>query len=283
LIGALLVAFVAAVVVALMVRGEPVKTDRNEDLVAEQSEGPWPTRVLAAFDELFQHVGAWMILGVVAAALLEVALPKDAFAELDSTLLQFVVITLVAIPSYVCAPSATPLAAVLLAKGISPGAVLVGLLLGPATNVATIVFLRRWFGTWAAAVGVGAAVVVSWTFGFILDHFGVLNVPASALVHQHEHGVVWEWLALISGLLLVRAVYRTGARGFMATIAGEHGHEHGTGEHLHDVVGGHGHGDHEHGGHEHGGHGHGGHGHGAHDHDGHGHGGHGHGGHGHGQ
>src|SRR5690606_10428252 len=152
--GALLVAFAAAIAVALWMRRDPIHSERCEDLNPTRSEGPWLARIFSAFEELFHHVGAWMILGIVAAALLEVGLPADWLDKVDSPFLQFVIITIVAVPSYVCTPSATPLAAVLLSKGISPGAVLVGLLLGPATNVATIVFLRRWFGGSAAAVGI---------------------------------------------------------------------------------------------------------------------------------
>ena len=151
------------------------------DLEPQIPEGPWPRRALAAFDELFQHIGAWMILGIVGAALLEVALPAEAFEGVQGWVAQFTVITLIAIPSYVCAPSATPLAAVLLAKGLSPGAVLVGLLLGPATNVATIVFLRRWFGGKAAAVGsgvCGVSVLADWT----------LHRPGVAVGSLHRDG-----------------------------------------------------------------------------------------------
>ena len=40
-------------------------------------------------------------------------------------------------PAYVCASGATPLVAVLIYKGASPGAVLAFLLTGPATNITT--------------------------------------------------------------------------------------------------------------------------------------------------
>jgi hypothetical protein len=245
LAGALLVAFGAAVVVALIVGRDPVHSDRSEDLAPTVTEGPWPTRALAAFDELFHHVGAWMILGIVAAALLEVGLPAEAFRDVEGTWAQFAVISLVAIPSYVCAPSATPLAAVLLAKGLSPGAVLVGLLLGPATNVATMVFLRRWFGARAAILGISAVVVISWAFGFAIDSFWDLETPfqAGEHTHEHHHGIVWEWMALLSGLLVVRAAYRSGVRGFLSSLSGGHGHDHGDPGHGggHGDRGAHGH------------------------------------------
>lgn len=241
--GALLVAFVAALVVSSVVKkSEPTLDVPPPSIVTGVTQGTWPRKVLGAFDELFHHVGAWMILGIVGAALVEVALPQEAFSGVQGWLAQFAVISLVAIPSYVCAPSATPLAAVLIAKGLSPGAVLVGLLLGPATNVATLVFLRRWFGTRAAVVGVVAVVLMSWAIGFVLDSVWAGPVIAPTSEHEHSHGVIWQLLALLSGLLLLRAVFRTGVRGFLSTLQGEHGHSHGHDELGHGQHGGHHHG-----------------------------------------
>ena len=50
------------------------------------------------------------------------------------------------VPLYMCASASTPIAAALIVKGISPGAAIVFLLAGPATNVTTIVMLTRQFG-----------------------------------------------------------------------------------------------------------------------------------------
>jgi hypothetical protein len=235
---ALLVAFGAAMMVAFVFKEKSEQAAVTEDLALPTLEGPWPRRILQAFDELFQHVGAWMILGVVAAALLEVALPPEAFSQFGNWPSQFLVITLVAVPSYVCAPSATPLAAVLLAKGLSPGAVLVGLLLGPATNIATLVFLRRWFGRRAAFFGVLSVVALAWLFGYLVDTFWSFEFAEMAHTEEHEHGLFWEFMAIVSGGLLLRALYRAGVRGFMSTLQGEHGHSHGP---EMDGHGGHGH------------------------------------------
>ena len=82
---------------------------------------------------------------------MQATLTQDALVSMAGSGADIFVVTLLAVPSYVCASSATPLAAVLLAKGISPGAVLCGLLLGPATNLATLAWLRRAYGPRATA------------------------------------------------------------------------------------------------------------------------------------
>lgn len=240
--------FASLMVTAVATRAPQEASALDGSLSTGSGQGSWGARAVRAFDELFHHVGAWMILGIVGAALLEVALPESAFDEVNGWFAQFAVISLIAVPSYVCAPAATPLAAVLLAKGLSPGAVLVGLLLGPVTNVATMTFLRHWFGMKAAVLGAVTVVSLSWACGLILDTFWAGPLLSPATHDEPEHGVVFQVAALVSGILLLRAVFSSGVRGFLSTLEGDHGH------------GGEGHGAHgnAHGqnGEEHGGHGH---------------------------
>lgn len=241
--GALLVAFSAAVVVGRMRSHTSTLSDRAR--VTPRIEGSFAERILHAFDELLHHIGSWMLLGLVVAALLEVALPVEALASWDEWYLQFLVVTLVAVPSYVCAPSATPLAAVLLTKGMSPGAVMVGLWLGPATNLATIVFLRHWFGKGGALVGVLTVVATAWVIGIWVD-FGLAPHLSDVVFtsESHEHSLPWLVAAGISGLIVLRALYKAGVRGFLSTLVGQHGHGHSghDPDHGHGYERGHEHG-----------------------------------------
>ncbi len=235
LLGGLVLAFFAGLIVAGVTSRVRTGGQSSLPLQAPQTTGSFLQRALHAFDELLHHIGAWMLLGLVAAALLEVALPAEALAHVDGWFAQFAAVTLVAVPSYICAPSATPLAAVLIGKGISEGAVLVGLLLGPATNIATIVFLRRWFGGKTTMVGLGGVVALAWMIGGAVDGF----VPPGVVFgveegHHHESGWIWMALSVGSGLIILRALYRAGVRGFLSTLVGHHGHSHGEeGGHAH--------------------------------------------------
>ncbi|MDZ7739465.1 MAG: permease [Bacteroidales bacterium] len=56
------------------------------------------------------------------------------------------IILLAAIPVYICATASVPIAAVLMLKGLSPGAALVLLMAGPATNAATITMIAKVMG-----------------------------------------------------------------------------------------------------------------------------------------
>ena len=63
----------------------------------------------------------------------------------------FVVMALIGVPMYICALASTPIAAGLLFSGVSPGATLVFMLVGPATNIATIGLVRNELGNRALA------------------------------------------------------------------------------------------------------------------------------------
>jgi uncharacterized membrane protein YraQ (UPF0718 family) len=257
LLGALLLAITAAVVVGrvLASRVEPPPAPAS-DLELGTGESGWQ-RALSQLDELFVHILPYTMVGLLAAAYAEVALDADALNGLAYGWLDVLVVTLVSVPVYVCAASATPLAAVLVAKGLSPGAALVGLLLGPATNVATLGFMRASFGLRATLGATLTAVAVTWVLAFGVNATSL--IPAVALEDEaaHAHGAL-SYVAL--GLLLawaLRSVYLHGVdalfeglrlnQGGAAHRRDHHGHEaHG---HAH---GGHGHahGDH-HGGHGH--------------------------------
>jgi hypothetical protein len=75
------------------------------------------------------------------------------------------------IPLYVCATASTPIAAALMLKGLNPGAALVFLLSGPATNPASVVMLIRMLGKRSTAIYLAAIAAGSLSMGFLLNRF----------------------------------------------------------------------------------------------------------------
>src|SRR5882672_3180732 len=123
-----------------------------------------------AFRQLLDDTGYWIVLGIVLSGLIAAALPP-AFLEryLGNELVSMLVMLLVGIPIYVCASEATPLAAALVMKGLNPGAALVFLLVGPATNIGSVVLLTKFLGARIMAIYLGAIVVVALLAGFALN------------------------------------------------------------------------------------------------------------------
>ena len=288
-------AMVAALVVARFAPAAEGDFDGRVVPDVEAVTGSFGRRFVGAFDELLYHVAPWTVVGLIAAAYVQAVLPAESLEGMHAYGLDLLVVTLVAVPSYVCAASATPLAAVLLMKGMSPGAVLVGLLLGPATNVATVGFMRASYGTRATVIGGVTLIAAAWTLGLALD---LAPIPLATVTPEsvaHDHGPVALVAAAALTLVLLRSIWLNGLRAWLGSLGeamglGDHGHDHAHGHFHHHA--GHDHAGHDHAGHDHAGHDHGGHaghdhadharhGHAGHDHGGPDHADHGHAGHGH--
>jgi hypothetical protein len=73
------------------------------------------------------------------------------------------------IPVYVCATASVPVAAVLIMKGLTPGAALVFLMTGPATNAASFVTIWKVLGKTAAILYLATVAGCALMSGVLLD------------------------------------------------------------------------------------------------------------------
>ncbi|MFT5169675.1 MAG: hypothetical protein ACI8Q2_000286, partial [Candidatus Omnitrophota bacterium] len=80
-----------------------------------------------------------------------------------------VIMLIAGIPLYICASGSTPVAAALILKGMSPGVALVFLLVGPATNVATILMVWRFLGKQSLGVYLFSIMASALLFGWGLN------------------------------------------------------------------------------------------------------------------
>jgi hypothetical protein len=112
---------------------------------------------------------------------------------------------IVGIPFYICATASTPIAAALILKGVSPGAALVFLLAGPATNMASLTVLVGTLGRRATAIYLSSIAVCSVLFGLIVDQiYAHWGISAQAMVGQASEVVpMWaHWAGALMVLLL---------------------------------------------------------------------------------
>ena len=73
------------------------------------------------------------------------------------------------LPSYICATASVPIALALHIKGFSMGALIVFLMTGPATNIATISVAAKQIGKKATIIYISTIVVCSITAGLLFD------------------------------------------------------------------------------------------------------------------
>jgi HflK protein len=122
------------------------------------------------FVELLDDVSWWLALGIVLSAVAVVAIPARLFDGMwGGGIASMVLMLVLSIPLYTCASCSTPMAAALALKGLSPGAVLVFLLAGPATNIGSLVVLLKVLGRHAVAAYLAAVVIMTLAAGFGLN------------------------------------------------------------------------------------------------------------------
>ena len=122
-------------------------------------------------------------------------------------------------PTYVCASAATPLVAVLLLGGLSPGAALAFLITGPATNITTFGVLTQLHGKRAAVMFSLAIIGTSVGLGYAVNAF-FGNIPIVALDMLTVEGASAYKIASLIGLVLLfsASLLRRGPRGFVAEL-----------------------------------------------------------------
>ncbi|KPL03172.1 MAG: hypothetical protein AMJ90_03835 [candidate division Zixibacteria bacterium SM23_73_2] len=123
------------------------------------------------FFTFFEDIIWYIVLGFLIASLISVLVPHDFFVRNLSGkgFVSMLVMVLVGVPLYICSVSATPVASALILKGISPGAALVLLLVGPATNVATMVAVGKFLGKRSLILYITSIVVLSLLLGLLLN------------------------------------------------------------------------------------------------------------------
>lgn len=163
-----------------------------------------------AFGEMISDIGRWLMLGVVVAGVISAAMPPELLDGYVGTGLQsYLVMLVVALPLYVCATASTPIAASLLLKGLSPGAALVFLLAGPATNGATITVMLKTLGKRAAGLYVLSIVICSVALAFVVDQlYMTLGLDIRAVVSEVTETLP-HWVGVASGVILIFLVARS--------------------------------------------------------------------------
>lgn len=177
------------------------------------------------FGDMVDSTGPWILVGLAMAAVAQTLIDAESFARLPAAL-EVPVFALAGMPIYVCASGSTPFVAVLLAKGISPGAAIAFLLTGPATNITTFGILSQLHGRASAALFAGTTVVFAIALGYAIDL--LLPSTLASLPDLHDHaGTTLQKVCL--GLLCaiyLASLLRQGVRGFIGQVIAPHSEDH---------------------------------------------------------
>jgi uncharacterized membrane protein YraQ (UPF0718 family) len=214
---------VAAIIVALTASwliSRLIKTSKTEEVEPQNSTESFYERlkngVHYGLVDLVDHTLPWVLVGIGIAALAGPLVDSESIGGMPQ-LLQVPIFALIGIPLYVCASGATPLAAVAIFQGVSPGAALAFLLTGPATNATTFGVLTSLHGKKVAVAFGFTVAMVAISLGWCTD----LWVDASGLDlnDQHHHGTWLQKASLVGlGLLFLASLVRQGPRGVLNQV-----------------------------------------------------------------
>ncbi len=186
-----------------------------------------------AFGGLIGDIGGWLLVGIVVAGAISYFIPEHFFhhyasGEFTSLLLMLAV----GIPLYICATASTPVAAALVLKGLSPGAALVLLLAGPATNAATLTVITKIMGKRVAILYMASIAVCSVFLGWVVNRiYAILGLDISRWmqgVGESGDGVFSTVMSIVLLLLIARSYL---------PLRGKKGKEHcGCGDGMHTAA-----------------------------------------------
>jgi len=121
------------------------------------------------FVKLPQDIVSPLITGIILAAIIAVFIPHDYFMHIGTGFLGMLIMLLLGLPSYICATASVPIAFVLHTKGFSMGSLIVFLMCGPATNIATISVAIKQIGKKSTGIYLASIIICSIIAGLLFD------------------------------------------------------------------------------------------------------------------
>ena len=166
------------------------------------------------FVEIADDILFALLVGIVLGGVLFLAVPDDLMSSQYARWISYPVMILVGVPLYICASASTPIAAALVAKGLSPGAALIFLMTGPATNSGTIAIIIGQFGARFGTIYVGVVIAVTTVLGILIDVIVVaagLTLPVNLSGSQAPAIQLLQWAGALALAALIVWRFRAGA------------------------------------------------------------------------
>ena len=207
-----LAAFVTGIIGGVLVNVFGKEQDDKEPQSQECTEqccgAPRDKKVVRSlkygFVTLPRDIGRAMLVGLIIASVISALVPDGYFAEhLGTGIFAMVVMMFLGIPVYVCATASVPVAAALILKGLTPGAAIVFLMTGPATNAASFVTIWKTLGSRTAITYLLTVAGCALLSGILLDYiaagvdFEVATRPAAMLPSAVKYASAIVLLAVL--------------------------------------------------------------------------------------
>ena len=203
----------SAIMAGLLVRKFDVETPPKQEEVKSCCKGGSKTVpkgfiekakvvVQYGYGKLLADFMGWLLVGLFFAALIQTFVPPTLLSQYGNGVFAMLLVILVSIPMYICATASTPIAAGLMLSGISPGAALVFMLAGPATNIATLMVVKNELGSRSLVAYLTGVVVTALIMGLGLDYL-LTYFDITITVSLGEHSDMSSVLYSVAAIILV--------------------------------------------------------------------------------
>lgn len=218
-IGALVSAIVAGIMVSVIdddaetVDAESQASSCCSSKPTVQEEAGLAQKFVASikygYGNMISDTAKWLTIGLIGAAIITAYVPQSFFLQWGDGLMAMIIMVIVGLPMYICATASTPVAASLLFAGVSPGAALVFMLTGPATNIATMGVIKEQLGVKSLLAYLISVIGTAIICGLLLN-WAYAQFAWPLQLNLMEHGEtypVWRQLAAVLLVGLVARVY----------------------------------------------------------------------------
>jgi uncharacterized membrane protein YraQ (UPF0718 family)/copper chaperone CopZ len=202
-----LAALIAGLFIGILVYSSEKETPVQITEHGFHSHVPLSDRIKKAFSYGFrtlpEDIGKSLLFGIIAGGLLTAIIPRDiASGYLSNPLIAYPLVLAIALPLYVCAIGAVPIAAALLLKGLIPGAALTFMIAGPATNTVTLAFVGQKLGKKILILYLTAIIGIAIVFGIVFD----IIVSGSTVSHMLSPGEKMPLIIQLPSVLLILTI-----------------------------------------------------------------------------
>lgn len=182
-------------------RGEtPACCNSQESTTSTTSTG-FVDSMYYGFWTLPKDINIPLLMGLAIGALLSLLGGQEFFnAWLKAPATGYLTAVLFALPLYVCSTGSIPMATGLVASGASPGAAMLFLILGPATNTVTIASIHSMVGRRATLAYLGITSAAALLTALTIDLTGLPVAALTENFHNHEETAWWK---ISSGIILL--------------------------------------------------------------------------------
>lgn len=178
--------------------------------VSEIRPSWWKKTLHYAFWELSDNLSHWLALGLFLSGIIAACIPDAVFSGFGQGVFSLVFMLIISVAMYICASGSTPIAAVMIAKGLSPGAALVFLLAGPATNIGSIPVLIKILGRRATVIYLTSIGLVTLLIGYSVNfYYANQSIVPQMAIHEgmkESPGALGIFSAFLLLVLLVKGM-----------------------------------------------------------------------------